>query len=276
MVAHLGRHGPRVNAMTGGARALFVFAHQDDEVAAASRISFEIQRGTDVFCAFLTDGGAPRVRNAESIAALGSLGVAPDHILVPGSEIPIADGTLPGHLNAALDHLERATAGIQVHTVYCLAWEGGHQDHDASHLVAAAFARRRRILDRCFEIPLYRGAYGPFFRVFSPVDREDGWMMRHLTLREGLSIPVLALHYKSQRRSWLGLFPEVFLKAAILRREVVRRVDPERLRRPPHAGTLFYERRFHVPAAQFAEEVRPFIERYLSQSFDQDSGADRT
>jgi LmbE family N-acetylglucosaminyl deacetylase len=244
--------------------ALFVFAHQDDEVAAASRIAFEIRRGTEVFSVFLTDGGAPKIRDEESIAALGHLGVSRGHVFFPGSEIPIPDGQLPFHLDTALEHLELAAAGIEVGTVYCLAWEGGHQDHDASHLVAVAFARRRHLLDHCFELPLYRGAYGPFFRVLSPSRRSEGWVARRISMREGLSFSRLGFRYKSQRRSWIGLFPEAFLKLAILRRESMRAVDVARIQSPPLAGSLFYERRFGFPARDFASATRPFIERHLS------------
>ena len=59
--------------------ALFVFAHQDDEIAAASRIVFELRRGAPVHCVFLTDGTGANVpaavRNGESAAVLARLGV---------------------------------------------------------------------------------------------------------------------------------------------------------------------------------------------------------
>ena len=42
-----------------------------------------------------------------------------------------------------------------VDEVWTLAWEGGHQDHDAAHLVAIAFANRRGA--PVFEVPLYHG-----------------------------------------------------------------------------------------------------------------------
>ena len=78
--------------------ALFVFAHQDDEVGAASRIAFEVARGTAVYCVFLTDGGAPHIRNPESLAVLHRLGIAAHRVAF----IDIADGTLVEHLPTAL------------------------------------------------------------------------------------------------------------------------------------------------------------------------------
>ena len=243
---------------------LFVFAHQDDEIAAASRIAYEVASGATVFCVFLTDGASKTpavIRNAESVAVLTSLGVQPSNIAFIGSDIGIADGRLVEHLDRALTALDVRLRGVNVETIYCLAWEGGHQDHDASHLVALAFAKRRALLDRCFEVPLYRG-WGRLFRVLSPIARES-WQRRRITFTSGLRFSMLAWKYPSQRFSWAGLFPETFLKLALFRRELVRRVDPSRVRTRPHPGWLLYERRFKFPYDRFAQAAAPFIEVHL-------------
>jgi LmbE family N-acetylglucosaminyl deacetylase len=250
--------------------ALFVFAHQDDEVAAASRIVFEAKRGTSVYCVFLTDGAAgkalPENRNAESAAVLTSLSVPANQIAFIGTDIPIRDGTLVEHLDVALDRLERGMNGIELDTIYCLAWEGGHQDHDASQLVAAAFARRREMLDRLWELPLYHGSgtVGPFFRVLSPLGKKNDWEHRRLSFREGLNLSLLAWAYRSQRSSWIGLFPEAFLKLFILRRELLRKVNPARFRERPHGRLLLYERRFRFPYERFVRAAAGFVDRYLT------------
>src|SRR6185436_8199112 len=108
-------------------------------------------------------------------------------------------------------------------------------------LVAAAYAHSRGRLDRCFEMPLYngRGLTGPFFRVLSPLRDRWPWTTRRLRRRDALAFSLLAFRYPSQRRSWLGLFPEAFLKLAMLRREALRPVDPVRYRERPHRGPLF-------------------------------------
>ena len=245
---------------------LFVFAHQDDEVAAASRIQFELGQGADVFCAFLTDGGTgvpPGLRNRESLAVLESLGVRSDRIAFIGSEKPIADATLVDHLDAALSRLRERMAGVIVDKVFCLAWEGGHQDHDAAQLVAAALAKERGVLDRCFELPLYngRGVPGGLFRVLAPLPGH--WQRRRLSLAQALRIAFLGWRYPSQRSSWIGLFPEAFLKLALLRREFIRPVDPARFRSRPHSGRLFYERRFQFPYQRFADAASGFIDGHF-------------
>lgn len=248
--------------------ALFVFAHQDDEIAAASRILFELRSGASVFAVFLTDGSANvphEVRDRESLDVLTTLGVASNQIIFIGSEVPIRDGGLVDQLSLALERLDQAMKGVELHSIYCLAWEGGNQDHDASHLVAAAFARRRGILDRCWELPLYHGAgtAGPFFRVLSPLASRGEWETRRLSFAEGLRISLLVRRYRSQWSSWIGLFPEAFLKLAILRREVLRKVDPSRLAQRPHGGSLFYERRFRFPHERFVRASAGFIAEHF-------------
>lgn len=247
---------------------LFVFAHQDDEVAAASRIMYEVASGAEVFCACLTDGSgrgaSSAVRDRETIAALTELGVAPERIFFLGSRIPIADGRLPESLEIALQNLERVTSSLRIARMYALAWEGGHQDHDASHLVAVAYAARRGILARCYELPLYRAfAIRRVFRVLAPAPPRETWSHRRLRLREAIRAALLVRHYASQRRSWLGLFPELFIKTVVLRREVLRPVDVTRLRSRPHDGALLYESRFGYPHERFIAVADAFIRLHL-------------
>ncbi len=242
-------------------QVLFIFAHQDDEMAAASRIVYERERGASVHCAFLTDGGAAaHVRDRESLRALTELGVDASRIHFIGSAVPIADGSLIEHLETALEQLERIMSGLPVTRVYCLAWEGGHHDHDASHLVAVAFAARRDMLERCFELPLYRAAtLLPGFRVLSPHRSGAPWKTRRLGLREGIRLVRLVRHYRSQRLTWLGLFPELFLKLVVLRREVWRPAALDRCSSRPHRGRLLYETRFGCSWDRFDAAAAPFI-----------------
>jgi hypothetical protein len=141
--------------------------------------------------------------------------------------------------------------------VYCLAWEGGHHDHDASHLIAVAFATRRNV--PCFEMPLYHGhrVPGPIFRSFAPHGR--GWTARRITMREGLDVALLCRFHPSQRRTWMALLPEALLRLIVGRKEWTRPASIERLRAKPHAGRLYYERRFGVTWTEFEAKSRSFV-----------------
>ena len=245
--------------------ALFVFAHQDDEIAMAARITQTLRAGASVSCAYLTDGegraASSDVRDEESRRVLTRLGVDLARVHFLGSRARIPDGRLVEHLPQALELLERAIPE-RVDEIYCLSWEGGHQDHDASHLVAVAFAKRRGIVERCFEMPLYHGHLmpGPFFNALAPLRVGEPWSARRLTLAEGLRVALLCRVYRSQRRTWLGLLPGALVHLAVFRREWSRRVDPGRLRDKPHGGTLFYERRFGVSWEDFASRAKEFLD----------------
>jgi len=225
------------------ARVLFVFAHQDDEMAAISRIRYVRARGDDVGCIYLTDGGArvpSHIRDAESRKALAILGVTDVRF-----EKSIRDGMLPEHLGEALAMLEKETCD----EVVTLSYEGGHQDHDAAFLVSAVFARRRGI--PCWEMPLYSS----YTRVMVPTGEEWLWP-RDISPFEFLDNLLIAFHYKSQWRTWLGLLPFMITRRKL---EFIREADACRAENPPHPGRLFYERRFHYPYDRFAQFAKAFL-----------------
>ncbi len=230
--------------------ALFVFAHQDDEIATATRMRHLLREGWTLSAVYLTDGMNPAVRDEESRQALACLGVDLARVRFIG----FPDGQLVDHLDEALESIERVKS---VDAVYCLAWEGGHHDHDASHLVAVAFAIPRGI--PCFEMPLYHGHRlpGPFFHSLAPLG--DGWNARRITAREGLDAALLCRFHRSQRRTWMGLLPEALVRLIVSRKEWTRPASVERLRAKPHAGRLFYERRFGVTWEEFEAKARSFV-----------------
>jgi LmbE family N-acetylglucosaminyl deacetylase len=247
---------------------LFVFAHQDDEIAAASRIAFVLRGGGTVSCAYLTNGEGGRataaVRDEESRVVLQRLGVSASRVHFIGSRHRVPDGKLVEHLERALSLLDLAITET-VDEVVCLAWEGGHHDHDASHLVAVAFARHRRIA-RCVELPLYHGHRmpGAWFRALAPLRVGAAWTARGIGLTEGLRIAALCRFYRSQRKTWLGLLPSALIHLVLTRREWTRAVDVSRLRVKPHEGPLLYERRFGVAWEKFAKHAMPFVAGHLS------------
>lgn len=234
---------------------LYVFAHQDDELAAAH----SIRTLGDAACAYLTDGAA-RVpaarRNAESLAALAELGVPAERVAFLAAA---SDGRLVEQLDAALMALEERFGSLPVSRVGLLAWEGGHPDHDAAHLVGLAFAQRHGV--EAFEHPLYSGEGRVPFRVLTPVG--DGWTPQRVGLWEALKILSLIRHYRSQWRTWLGLLPEGFVRLFLFGRTHVRVAKAARLFAAPHRGRLLYERRFHVSHLRFLSVAEPFRDRHF-------------
>ena len=242
--------------------ALFVFAHQDDEIATATRILHLLRSAWTVSCVFLTNGEGRRassaVRDEESRQVLVRLGVDLTRVHFEGSRERIPDGRLFEHLERGLELLENV-AIEKPDEVWTLAYEGGHQDHDAAHLIAVAYAARRGV--PCFEMPLYHGYKlpGPFFNTLAPLRNGAPWIERKIGLAEGFRIALLCRFYTSQRKTWLGLLPEALLRLALGRKEWTRAADIDRLKAKPHDGKLFYERRFGVSWEEFEAKATPFV-----------------
>lgn len=236
-------------------------------MAMATRIEFETRSGRPVHCVILTNGGAVKsaIRDAESLSVLTELGVRRDAVCFLGSRHGIEDGTLVCHLDRSLALIEEHLGALSLDQVFCLAWEGGHPDHDASHLLALALARRRRLLGSVWQFPLYngKGTPGGLFRVMKPL-HDRGCLKRRIALRDGVRIALLSLRYRSQRSTWLGLLPEALLRLALLRREIMQQATLEAVLLQPHNGKLFYERRFGVDYGSWRALAEPFITQHLS------------
>ena len=238
-------------------RVLFVFAHQDDEVAAAVHILRFVAEGVRVTCVFLTNGEGngctAATRNEESRRALASLGVTNVHF----GDLP--DGSLVEHLDDAIARLE----SIDADEIWTLAYEGGHQDHDAAHIAALTVAQQRGI--RCIEFPLYHGFHSlGLFRVCAPLPgKYTRWPV---SMRDAWRTTRLVRFYRSQRRTWLGLLPFVIWRLFIVRRVVTRDASVERVNARPHDGALFYERRFGFPYERFSAAAAAATARRSARS----------
>lgn len=165
-------------------RHLFVFAHQDDEAPNAGILQ-RARRGAGLHVLWVTngDGLAPEAgepldayavkRRAESVAAMAALGVGEEALTFLGvSEVAfyaaMADASegKPGGVEAVWSLLAPAAAQVRAvarafapDVVWVQAYQGGHPEHDLSHLcgfhAARALARETGRPPRVFELPAY-------------------------------------------------------------------------------------------------------------------------
>ena len=155
---------------------LFLLAHHDDEVFCAGHLRRALAGGESVRLLWATAGGlAPaRRRIAEGARVLKLL----DLPAGAGRDLQLRDQHAVEHIpviareaarlldqRADQQSADDATVSLPadedaVLTVYVPAYEGGHPDHDALNLAAAAAAAARPGL-RVVEFPLYRrGRFG--------------------------------------------------------------------------------------------------------------------
>lgn len=248
--------------------ALFVFAHQDDEYAAAAWIGEELARGRTVRCVYLTSGNArssAQVRDAESVAVLSDLGVPRSNIAFLGGEERVDDGDLYRQMDRAVTLLTEYGATIEAPAdVYVTDWEGGHPDHDAAHLVTLVAAKRLWPQARVWGFPIYN-AYRcpkPLFRSLYTLPWKRARSIGY-GLGRGMALAVLCRRYPSQRRTWLGLFPGAFWQRAVLRREHLTAARAADAAKRPHPGELLYERLFGVRYADFQTQTQRFVQELL-------------
>jgi LmbE family N-acetylglucosaminyl deacetylase len=244
---------------------LCVLAHQDDELAMGCRILEVVRRGGRVRCIYLTDGSGwgvePSRRDEESRTVLAALGVADEDIHFVGEDDRVADGRLVTALDSIWERLSALTRSWTVDELLCPAYEGGHMDHDAANVVAIALRQQLAVTAEVRQFPFYNGwgTRGAFFRVMHPSPGMGPPESRPVTAADGLKVTALARHFRSQRRTWLGLTPETFVKLVLMRREYSSPARADAVLARPHHGPLLYERRFGVSYDDWRRAADHFI-----------------
>jgi LmbE family N-acetylglucosaminyl deacetylase len=251
--------------------SLFLFAHQDDETG----VFFELQRlircGENVIVVYLTSGdlsGKPSsIRDMESISILEKLGVLRNNIHFLGSEEGIPDGKLCCYLESAFHSVSNLLGHIGFpQSLYFLAWEGGHQDHDAAHLIGLALGKRLNIIDSCFQFPLYTGYKFPsiFFRLFVPLPNNGAKIISRITWLQRFQYLTYCLSYPSQKKTWLALFPFFLFHYLFFGTQIFQTVSLLRIMQQPHTGTLLYERRAFYTYNKFFQNSNNFVNQHIN------------
>lgn len=249
---------------------IFIFAHQDDETGVFWELQRLVSCGENVIVVYLTSGdlsGKPSpIRDRESISVLEKIGIARDNIYFLGSEVGIPDGKLCNYLEIAFQSVLELLKRIGTpQRMYFLAWEGGHQDHDAVHLIGMALGKKFGILEHCFQFPLYMGHRLPsiLFKLFSPLPENGIISLATIPWRDRFRFISYCLSYPSQKKTWIGLFPFFFLHYIFWGTQILQPVSLPRIRQQPHTGCLLYERRGFYSYKKFLRDSEYFLSRYL-------------
>lgn len=239
---------------------LVLLAHPDDEFAIFPLLE-DRRRPTHV--AWLTDGGwgnqSIELRRHESTAVLRRMGVPLDHMHFLGHDWSIADGTLHRQLDHVVPRLLTYFAWIPPKSEVILpAWEGGHPDHDATHLAGVALAAHLALDARQFSLYHGEGLAGPLFKVLTPLLSNGRAEIVPTTFLQRLRYVRECLRYRSQWKSFVGLLPFYAWRMRRADAFALQWVMPGRTAQAPHQGTLLYERRGGPSWRDFAEATRRF------------------
>lgn len=238
---------------------LFLLAHPDDELFVYPFL-MDISDQPAVI-AYLTNGSGEglashKVRQKEaerSIAAAGHHDIA---------WIGIEHSIQADHLGASIAKAYQALLNLTdqrgpPRRIITHAWEGGHPDHDAAHLLGRTLARRFNIEERSLAFPYYRApSSGPWpFRVMAPLKVNGDILSRRLSLKEGLSAFRGILFHPSQTVSFIGLSPGMFTTLILRRQIFCQLLSASSAPSRPLAGKVLYERRSAVQFDNHVSEV---------------------
>lgn len=227
-----------------GRRVLVLVPHPDDEVVGCAALIGRLRsRGAEVFAAYLTTG-VPAVdllwpwqrrghpawiarRRAEAAAAADRLGLTP----LLHQDVPTRG------LKTQLAETRRRLLGLiddnAIDALWVPAYEGGHQDHDVANALGATLAGRLPV----WEFAEYNRAGGRVRSQTFPT-AGDGEIFCELDAAERAEKRKLLAFYASERGN-LG-----YVKSGVERLRPLAAYD---YARPPHPGTLFYQRFQWVP-----------------------------
>ncbi|WP_419253259.1 hypothetical protein ACN2C6_16905 [Caulobacter sp. ErkDOM-YI] len=232
---------------------VYILAHFDDEYAALPLLLRDCREGAQPWLLYVADYASPALsarRLAETRALLASLGLPPEQAIHVGAGTGVLDGAVFESLPAAHAAVQAALTPIgPVDRFVVAAWEGGHADHDACAFMTVTL---RDALDPAIPIDqfgLYNGRrlVGGLFRACAPIP-ENGQVQRlSLSPREWIAFAAAVRFFPSQAKTWLALWPSMFLTFLVRGGFGYQTLAAGRVRERPHAGPLLYERLFKTP-----------------------------
>jgi hypothetical protein len=229
---------------------LFILPHQDDEFFIYPYIKYLKRRNFVVKIIYLTNGGYakhdPLTRANESVAALSKININHEDIIFFGHDNSIYDAEIFYKYKIIADFLNSFFLNNinNIKKIIVPAWEGGHQDHDATNLIVQKITRKSKLKDKVFQFFLYN-SYNiskPFFHVMTPISSKK-YIKFNISLSCIYKTLSISVCYKSQWKTFLGLLPGSFFQLVFYRYIPIQKCNFNDLKFPPHEGLLLYERR---------------------------------
>ena len=247
---------------------LFLFAHQDDEYGVFPVLEKLVAADEAIDVVYLTSGtldGQPSGRrNRESAGVLAKIGIPGSRIHFVGTEHGLPDGQLYHHIEAGARAVLNLYADNRTPTrIFTPAWEGGHQDHDATYIIACYLAQSFSCLENSRQFPLYNGhgLVGSLWHTFLPLADNGPVECSRIGWRQRLRYLRYCLAYRSQWPTWLGLYPMYALSLLTRGRQNLQPLRLHRITTPPHPGRCLYERRGFCTREEFGYHTRAMVDK---------------
>ncbi|HEY0792502.1 MAG TPA: PIG-L family deacetylase [Chthoniobacterales bacterium] len=221
-------------------KVLLLAAHPDDEVIGASTRLRELRE--NMFIVFATDGAVRQGREEGWRAVAARRHHEAETVMkqvgIPGGNVfwlDHADQSASAQLPALIRELTELVLAVQPAVLVTHPYEGGHPDHDACAFAAqVSIARLGADGPVRLEMTSYHDHQGCFRAgAFLPAGNTGPTVCLALTNAEQLRKRELFGRYESQRE---------VLQSFQVDHEAFRVAPTYDFTRPPHAGTLYYER----------------------------------
>ncbi len=247
-------------------KIIYLLAHQDDEFGCFAKLDKDIMmHNTYIF--FLTNGGnssqniSISIREKESLKVLKRLGLKSKNIFFIGRELKIDHYTL--YLNLKIVYkkiLKKITKIGEPNSIITHAWEGGHEDHDACNLIGRKIAHKYKIIDKSFQFSQYNAFKTNliFFRIFNPINKVGGKIFYSKFKKRLLYIKLLFI-YKSQIKTWFGLYPFIFFHYLFKGFNYFEKLNKDKFIKKPHRKKLLYEIRKFCSFKKFRNKTKFFL-----------------
>ena len=231
-------------------KSVFFLAHCNDEFGIYEDIRIHVVKKIPFHIAYLTSSNLNKVnsniRENESLSALKMLGVKRSQVSFIGNKLSIPDLALKDHLINAFIRCKLLIKKLNnVNTIYTHAYEGGHPDHDALNFLCSKLILTSKSKIVGWQFPLYcgPGLIGPLFYLFKPL-KSNGKVTKKIIKAANIRLYLkLIFIYKSQFRTFFGLFPFYLMHMIFIKNAIAQRINPIRNYSKPHKGKLLYERR---------------------------------
>lgn len=252
---------------SGESYDLFLLAHPDDELFVRPLLAPAGVARTVV--GYLTGGHGPRLADAatrrreatNSLAAAGA---------TEGQWWGLEQNVEAGALHRRFADMLAATSAFiaqrgRPRRIITHAWEGGHPDHDAAHLLSLSLANRAGVTAASLAASYYRAPEKGLqpFRVMAPLKANGSPQRIPLSLAAGMAMLASARHYPTQAIPLLGLSPGMAATAIVRRSLFVQSLSDSSAPRRPMSGSLLYERRNGLRFEDFMASLAPSLEPWL-------------
>ncbi|MEM6415335.1 MAG: PIG-L family deacetylase [Pseudomonadota bacterium] len=249
---------------TSAGPVLFLLAHPDDEILVRPLIVRSL-KANGAIVVYLTKGNGndAQIRPLEALKALEDIGVPKQAVFFIGHELDILDGKAISNLQPLFDRLTDQAFLPSIGSLVTHAFEGGHPDHDAAHIIGLKLAHFFSISQVSFAIPFYRrskSGFPPYIVQYPPPD-VPGFQRIHLDFDEAITIVLAIRHHPSQIKTFIGLGPWLIMRAIFDRTLYVQKLSESVAPNRPMDEPLLIEKRYNVLFQNIAKEAHSFLER---------------